>query len=182
MKRDASPGSKHDTGCLGLVHWDDPEGWYGEGGGRRVQDGEHMYTCGGFILIFGKTNTICKVQKKKKKESACQCRKCRFNPWVGKSPWRRKWETTLVFLPRKSHGKRSLAGYSPWGRKESNMTEATKKQLLSLAYRCHFVWYCSNIFAPFFCILRTSKICLPPHLIASFNSIWSPLSWFLYEL
>ena len=58
MKRDASPGSMHDTGCLGLEHWDDPEGWYGEGGGRRVQDGEHMYTCGGFILIFGKTNTI----------------------------------------------------------------------------------------------------------------------------
>ena len=44
MKRDASPGSMHDTGCLGLVHWDDSEGWYGEGGGRRVQDGEHMYT------------------------------------------------------------------------------------------------------------------------------------------
>ena len=40
------------------VHWDDPEGWYEEGGGRGVQDGEHMYTCGGFILIFGKTNTI----------------------------------------------------------------------------------------------------------------------------
>ena len=48
----------HDTGCLGLVHWDDPEGWYGEGGGRRVQDGEHMYTRGGFISIFDKTNTI----------------------------------------------------------------------------------------------------------------------------
>ena len=58
MKRVASPGSMHETGCLGLVHWDDPEGWYGEGGGRRVQDGEHMYTCGRFILIFGKTNTI----------------------------------------------------------------------------------------------------------------------------
>ena len=41
-----------------MVHWDDPEGWNGEGGGRRVQDGEHMYTCGRFILIFGKTNTI----------------------------------------------------------------------------------------------------------------------------
>ena len=41
-----------------IVYWDDPEGWYGEGGGRRVQDGEHMYTCGGFILIFGQTNTI----------------------------------------------------------------------------------------------------------------------------
>ena len=43
MKRVASPGSIHDTGCLGLVHWDNPEGWYGEGGGRRVQDGEHVH-------------------------------------------------------------------------------------------------------------------------------------------
>ena len=61
MKRDASPGSMHDAGCLGLVHWDGPgypDGGYGEGGGRRVQDGEHKYTCDGFILIFGKTNTI----------------------------------------------------------------------------------------------------------------------------
>ena len=58
MKRVASPDLMHDTGCSGLVHWDDPEGWYGEGGGRRVQDGVHMYTCGGFISIFGKTNTI----------------------------------------------------------------------------------------------------------------------------
>ena len=38
VKRVTSPGSMHDTGCLGLVHWDNPEGWYGEGGGRRVQD------------------------------------------------------------------------------------------------------------------------------------------------
>ena len=44
----------HDTGCLGLVHWDDPEGGYGEGGGRRVQDGEHMYTCGGCMLYSPK--------------------------------------------------------------------------------------------------------------------------------
>ena len=58
MKQVASPGSMQDTRCLGLVPWDDPEGWYGEGGERRVQDGEHMYTCSGFILIFGKTNTI----------------------------------------------------------------------------------------------------------------------------
>ena len=48
-----------DTGCLGLVHWDDPEGWYGEGGGKGVvQDWEHMYTRGGFMLMYGKTNTI----------------------------------------------------------------------------------------------------------------------------
>ena len=58
MKRVVSPGLMHNTGCLGLVHWGNSEGWYGEGGGRRVQDGEHMYTCGGFISIFGKTNTI----------------------------------------------------------------------------------------------------------------------------
>ena len=43
---------------LGLVHWDDPEGWYGEGGGSRVQDGEHMYTRGGYMLMYGKTNII----------------------------------------------------------------------------------------------------------------------------
>ena len=48
----------HDTGCLGLVHWDDPEGWYGEGGGKGVQDGEHVYTHGRFTLMYGKTNTI----------------------------------------------------------------------------------------------------------------------------
>ena len=58
MKRVASPGSVYDTGCLGLVHWDDPEGWYGEAGGRRVQGGEHMYACGRIILIYGKTNAI----------------------------------------------------------------------------------------------------------------------------
>ena len=50
--------SRFDTGCLGLVHWDDLEGWYGEGGGRGVQDGEHGYTCGGFMLMYGRTNTI----------------------------------------------------------------------------------------------------------------------------
>ena len=58
MKRVTSPGLMHDTGCLGLVHWEDPEGWYGEGGGKRVQDEEQVYTCGRFMLIYGKTNTI----------------------------------------------------------------------------------------------------------------------------
>ena len=46
-----------------------------------------------------------------------------FNPWVGKISWRRKWQPTPVFLPEKSHGRRILVGYSPWGRKESDMTE-----------------------------------------------------------
>ena len=58
VKQIASPGLMHDTGCLGLVHWDDPEGWDVEGGGRGIQDGEHMYTHGGFMSMYGKTNTI----------------------------------------------------------------------------------------------------------------------------
>ena len=53
-----SPGLMHETGCSGLLHWDDPEGWYGEGGGRGVQNGEHVYTRGGFMSMYGKTNTI----------------------------------------------------------------------------------------------------------------------------
>ena len=44
-----------------------------------------------------------------------QCGRPRFDPWARKIPWRRKWQTTPVFLPGKSHGQRSLAGYGPWG-------------------------------------------------------------------
>ena len=54
----ASPGLMHETGFSGLVHWDDPKGWDGEGGGRGAQDGEHMYTRGRFISMYGKTTTI----------------------------------------------------------------------------------------------------------------------------
>ena len=53
-----SRGSMHDTIYSGLVHWDDPAGWNGEGGGRWVHDGEHMYTRGGFKSKYGKTNTM----------------------------------------------------------------------------------------------------------------------------
>ena len=63
------------------------------------------------------------------KESTCQCRRWRrsgFSPWVGKIPWRRKWQPTPVFLPGEAYGQRSLAGYSPWGHKESDMTEAAE--------------------------------------------------------
>ena len=77
----------HDTGCSGLVHWDHPEGWDREGGGRGVQDGEHMYTHGGFISMYDRTmgNTCtpmvdsyqcmtepiqyCKIKKERKKEN-----------------------------------------------------------------------------------------------------------------
>ena len=56
VKQIASPGSMHETGCSGLVHWDDPEGWDGEGGGREVQDGEHVYTRGWFMSMYGKNH------------------------------------------------------------------------------------------------------------------------------
>ena len=62
------------------------------------------------------------------KEPICQCRRlkrCRSNPWVGKIPLRGAQQLTSVFLPGKFHGQRSLAGYSSWLRKESDMTEAT---------------------------------------------------------
>ena len=60
------------------------------------------------------------------KESDCQCRRCRrhrFDPWVGKILWKREWQPTPVFLPSESYWQRSLVGYSPWGHKESDMTE-----------------------------------------------------------
>ena len=58
VKQVASPSSMHETKCSGLVHEDVPEGWDREGGGRGVQDGELMYTHGGFKSMYGKTNTI----------------------------------------------------------------------------------------------------------------------------
>jgi len=56
------------------------------------------------------------------KESSCQCRRHRLHPWAWQIPWKGKWQPTPVFLPGKSHGQRSLAGYSPWGHKESDTT------------------------------------------------------------
>ena len=51
-----------------------------------------------------------------------QCGRPGFNPWVGKIPWRRKWQATPVLLPGKFHGLRSLVDYSPWGHKKSDTT------------------------------------------------------------
>ena len=70
----------------------------------------------------------------------CQSRSgrgCGFYPWVGKIPWRRKWQPAPVLLPGKSHGQRSLAGYSPWGRQESGTTERLNA-CLSTVWKQHF--------------------------------------------
>ena len=62
------------------------------------------------------------------KEPTCQCKRCkrcRFDPWVWKIPWRRAQQPTPIFFPGKFHGRRSLVGYSPWGHKESDTTDHT---------------------------------------------------------
>ena len=56
VKQIASPGSMHETGCSGLVHWDDPKGWDGVGGRSGVQIRGHMYTYGWFMLMYGKNH------------------------------------------------------------------------------------------------------------------------------
>ena len=68
-------------------------------------------------------------------ESACRCRRClRFDPWVRKISWRRKWQPTPGFLPEKSQRQKSLEGYSPWGLKESDTTKHTRIHQLAFFY------------------------------------------------
>ena len=69
------------------------------------------------------------------KEPTCQGRRLKFNPWVGKMPWRRKWQPTPVLLPGKSHGQRILAGYSPWGHKRVEHNLVTKQE--NMPSICH---------------------------------------------
>ena len=76
--------------------------------------------------------------------TTCQCRRRKrhgFHPWVRKIPWRRKWQPTPVFLPGEPHGQRSLAGYSPWGCKELDTTEATELACTHL----HCWWECKLV-------------------------------------
>ena len=67
----------------------------------------------------------------------CQRRGHGFGPWVGKIPWSRKWQSTPVFLPGKSHGQRSLVGHSPWGRRELDTTEHLSTHATSMLCVIH---------------------------------------------
>ena len=94
-------------------------------------------------------------------ESTYQCRRCwrcEFDPWIGKIPWRRKWQPTPVFFPGKSHGQRSLPGYSPWDHRESDMTE----------------WLSTHA------RLRTTAsvpcLCLPSQILSGWKTASHPLS------
>ena len=74
------------------------------------------------------------------KESSCQCRRPkrkRFTLWVGKIPWRRTWQPTPVYLPGEFHGQRSLAGYSPWGHNESDVTEGLSRHTHTHTHICN---------------------------------------------
>ena len=75
------------------------------------------------------------------KKFTCQYRRCRFDPWVEKIPWKRAWQPTSVFLPGECHGQRSLAGYSPWGCKESDTTEATEHACIYTHILFHILFY-----------------------------------------
>ena len=66
----------------------------------------------------------------------CQSRRnkrCRFNSWVVKIPWKKTWQSTPVFLPGESHGQRSQVGYNPWSHNESDMTEASSKNIYGMS-------------------------------------------------
>ena len=105
-----------------------------------------------YIYIFIYTESLCCIPESNiayiyellrwlyGKDSSCQCRQLRLDPWVGKSLWRREWQLTSVFLPGRSDGQRSLAGYRHWGHKE----------LDALSVHAHvqvyiFFWICPSL-------------------------------------
>ena len=81
-----------------------------------------------FELTRGKLNHLLWPSLRSQTLLPMQCRRCGFNSWMGKILWRRKWQPTLVFLPGKSHGDRSLVGYRPWGHKRVSNKLGTKLQ------------------------------------------------------
>ena len=103
------------------------------------------------------------------KEHACQCRKhkrCRFNPWVRKIPWRKAYQPTPVFLLGKCYGKRNLVGYSPWDHKESDMNEhSTVQFILNTLNTLRFRWW-----------LRQQSIC-PQCRRPQFNPWVKKIPW-----
>ena len=89
------------------------------------------------------------------KESACQCRRYRFDPWVRKIPWRRAWQPTQVFLPGESHGQRSLVGYGAWCCKKSDTTERLSTQCMILQL-CEYTKKNSELYTKWWVISQYS--------------------------
>ena len=97
-----------------------------------------------FLCIF----SFCSIHQIIKNLPAI-CGRSGFNSWVGKMPWRSKWQPTPVFLPGEFYGQRSLVGYSPWGRKQSDMTGRLNWTELTTVLQhvtAILIWYCSLCF------------------------------------
>ena len=116
------------------------------------------------------------------KETACQCRRHKrhgFDPWVRKIPWRRKWQPTPVFLPGKPHGQRSLAGYSPWGCKNLDMTErlSTRHSLHTNLKIWMHVWSIPGLkvwVLGHFTAVHQSSLCSQSYIYCSIQESWGP--------
>ena len=80
-------------------------------------------------LLSVSTNLLCFPPGSLVKKSACQCKRCRFDSWFEKNPWRRKWHPTPLFLPGESCGQRSLVGYRPWGWGVTKQSDTTEHKL-----------------------------------------------------
>ena len=100
------------------------------------------------------------------REPACQCRRCRFDPWIRKTPWRRKWQHILVFLPGKSHAQRSREGYSPWSSKESD-TLRYWAHTQGHMYLCSHKW-CDTVLTSFPQLMSDPGRCEPNRLTSVF--------------
>ena len=117
-------------------------------------------------------------------KNCLQCTRPRFNSWVRKIPWRRKWQATPVFLPGKSHEQRSLAGYSQWSYKESDTTELLNNKRLITVFVCvcvpfRIILLLFNPKATSFslCLLKT-----PFSQVNAFNIDFFPSKSFLYSM
>ena len=86
-----------------------------------------------------------------------QCGRPGFDPWDGKIPWRRKWQTTAELLPGKPHGQRSLVGYSPWGLKELDTTEQLHFTYLYIC-KVSILYWCFSFWLTSLCIIGSSFI------------------------
>ena len=127
----------------------------------NLENGKSIYT---FILSMPNFFYLCRCNGTSGlpwwlsgKESICHCRRCRFDSWVGKIPWRRKWQASPVFLPGESHGE-DLVIYSSWGHKRFGYDGVTEYA------HTHLQIQDSNIF-PEFNILTTYLYILVSHVL-----------------
>ena len=114
----------------------------------------------------------------KVKNLPANCWKCRFNSWVGKMPWRRKWQPTPVFLPGKSHWQRTLAGDSPWSRQRLRHGLATKQQLRWTSKHKAIPGMTVLIICTVFYLCIVPDLCSSPFVVLTSVWFYNQLTWF----